>query len=227
VAGLRDRSASLRGRASHAAFRKFSVARNAEFSGYNLVFRNYARRLRPYTLGKKDTMFFNIYSITMSALKLAHANEIIPGLWLGDMYAALNPQFIIRNRINVVVNCTPLVPFLDIASVVHKYRVAIDDIMPCDDLDARVCKQVAMVRAIRKMMPIIEQHHRGDDQILIHCVAGMQRSAIMMMSYLYDTQVCDAGEAYAMIKARRPIAFAPRINFAPAFRFAFAHRLRQ
>ena len=39
------------------------------------------------------------------------AHEILPGLWLGNKYAALNNRWLKEQDITVVFNCTKDIPF--------------------------------------------------------------------------------------------------------------------
>jgi protein-tyrosine phosphatase len=53
---------------------------------------------------------------------------------------------------------------------------------------------------------------------LVHCAAGMQRSAAVMAMYLIATQKMTTDQAIAYIRAKRPIAFMPVANFEKAIR---------
>ncbi len=53
------------------------------------------------------------------------ADEIIPGLWLGNRYAALDAAWHAKEGIKCVFNCSKEIPFLP--SVQRKYRVPVDD----------------------------------------------------------------------------------------------------
>ena len=53
------------------------------------------------------------------------ADEIIPRLWLGNAKASMDEEFIRRNNITAVFNCTKNLPFSPIIPI--KYRVPVDD----------------------------------------------------------------------------------------------------
>ena len=54
-----------------------------------------------------------------------NAHEILPGLWLGNAKASMDENFIHRNNIRVVFNCTKNLPFSPM--IPNKYRIPVDD----------------------------------------------------------------------------------------------------
>lgn len=138
-----------------------------------------------------------------------NANKIIPRLWLGNLQSSQDPNFLKQNRITVIVNCTKDLPFLQLPGV-YKYRVPVDDNLQEKEI-------ISMVGWIEKIIPLINEHYQKGRSILIHCYAGMQRSAIIMLSYLYKYHTNNAGEALYLIKTNRPIAFTPYMNFKDSF----------
>ena len=145
-----------------------------------------------------------------------NANQIIPGLWLGNFASSQDINFIKRNNITVIINCTKDLKFLRYPNI-YKYRVPVHDNLEKDEI-------ISMIGWIDKILPIIDYHYQRKKVILIHCAAGMQRSAIVMLSYLYHYQSNDAGLALHLIKSRRPIAFTPYMNFKYSFckRFGYS-----
>ena len=112
----------------------------------------------------------------MYSVYRANANEIIKNLWLGDAISSLDTNFHDKHKINVVVNCTKNLGFSD--DILYKYRIPVDDNLQADQL-------IIMIDYIKKIVPIINEHLNKDRCILVHCAAGMQRSAIVVLSYLY------------------------------------------
>jgi protein-tyrosine phosphatase len=55
------------------------------------------------------------------------------------------------------------------------------------------------------------EHKKGP--VLVHCHAGMQRSACIVAMYLIAINGLKVEEAIIYIKRRRPIAFTPAANF--------------
>jgi protein-tyrosine phosphatase len=141
------------------------------------------------------------------------ADQIIPQLWLGNFNSSQNIDFIRRNQISVIVNCTKDLPFLYIDGI-YKYRIPVHDNLQSDEI-------ISMTKWIRKILPIIKEHYQNGRSILIHCAAGMQRSAIVVLSFLYTYFSVDPKTALIKIRVKRPIAFMPYMNFGQSFKMSF------
>lgn len=135
------------------------------------------------------------------------ANEILPRLWLGNARASMDETFLRENNIQVVVNCTKNYPFFH--GVPIQYRVPVDDNLEEDEI--RNMELWAQEIAYR----ILTEYVKGRT-ILVHCAAGIQRSAASVAFFLMIYLRIHAEEAMTYIKARRPIAFTPRANFGRA-----------
>ena len=59
---------------------------------------------------------------------------------------------------------------------------------------------------------ILQEHNQGNT-ILIHCYAGMQRSAALVSMYLIATKGMPWQQTITYIQGIRPIAFRPGTNF--------------
>ena len=140
----------------------------------------------------------------MSAHASAIAHEIIPRLWLGNVKASTNEEFIIKNDVRVVFNCTKDLPFSPMIPI--KYRVPVDD-----NLQEEEIRNMELWSGEIAFKMIAE--YRKGHVILVHCMAGMQRSAASVAFMLIAFYKMHALDAMKMIKGIRPIAFTPRANF--------------
>lgn len=136
-------------------------------------------------------------------------NLILPRLWLGNVQAATDDNFLRENNINVVFNCTKDLPFSMIPEVQRRYRLPVDDNL--EDAEIRNMELWAPEAVIK----VVEEYHVGS-RILIHCAAGMQRSAALVAMSLMVMQGIHADEAMAQVKQKRPVAFFPAANFKRA-----------
>lgn len=137
------------------------------------------------------------------------ADLIIPRLWLGNKGAAANADFLHKNNIKTVFNCTKTLPFHD--NVIRKYRVPVDDNLEPVEI-------ANMERwAPETVYKVLAEYNRGES-ILIHCHAGMQRSAAVMAMALIAMTQKPADEVMAYIRSKRPIAFFPEANFDASIR---------
>lgn len=145
----------------------------------------------------------------MAEKKMPHdpANEILPHLWLGNAKASMDTNWIQQQRITVVFNCTKDRPFSPL--IPNKYRIPVDDNL--QEAEIRNMELWASEIAYR----ILREYKEGHT-ILVHCAAGMQRSAAAVAFFLIVYLRQHASDAIAFIKERRPIAFHPGANFGRA-----------
>ena len=135
------------------------------------------------------------------------ADEIVPGMWLGNRNAALNEQWHGEKGIKCVFNCTKEIPFLP--NVQRKYRVPVDDNLQSEEIRNLGFWSYEIV------MKMVREYQTGQP-MLVHCAAGMQRSAACVALFLMATKSLTVDEAIAYIRERRPIAFFPNANFREA-----------
>ena len=132
------------------------------------------------------------------------ADEILPGLWLGNRYAALDERWHAQTGIKSVFNCSKDIAFLP--TVQRKYRVPVDDNLQSEEIrNLGFWSYEIVIKMTRE--------YQTGQPMLVHCAAGMQRSAACVAMFLIATKGFTPAEAIAYIKERRPIAFFPNANF--------------
>ena len=137
------------------------------------------------------------------------ADLILPGLWLGNREAAADGEWLQANRITTVFNCTKNLPFHD--SIQRRYRVPVDDnLQPAEIANMTAWSAETQLKLWREFKA---GHH-----ILVHCHAGMQRSAAVVAMFLITTQGMSADQAMATVQQKRPIAFQHAANFEASIR---------
>ena len=139
-----------------------------------------------------------------------NANEIIPRIWLGNAKASMDEYFIRQNNINVVFNCTKNLPFSPI--IATKYRVPVDDNL--EEEEIRNMELWSSEIAFKIMAEFL-----AGKTILIHCMAGMQRSAASVAFFLIAYEKIRGLDAIKFIKSKRSIAFYPHANFGRSIDF--------
>jgi hypothetical protein len=140
----------------------------------------------------------------MNLEREANAHQIIPHLWLGNAKASMDEDFIRQENITVVFNCTKNLPFSPIIPI--KYRVPVDDNL--EEEEIRNMELWSGEISFKMMTEYLE-----GKTILVHCMAGMQRSAASVAFFLISFLKIRALDAMKMIKEKRMIAFYPRANF--------------
>ena len=139
-----------------------------------------------------------------------HAHEILPGIWLGDALAASDDEWILRNRISVIFNCTKDVPFAAKAPcITQRYRLPVDDNLQASEIDNMAAWAAeAVMKAYYAW--------RAGNRLLIHCYAGRQRSAAIVAMLVILLLKKPMEDAMTFVRQKRPVAFFPAANFARA-----------
>ncbi len=136
---------------------------------------------------------------------------ILPRIWLGNKKAAHDTDFLRTQKISMVVNCTKDIEFSNAPGVHLRMRVPVHD-----NLEAAEIQNMARWSAeiIYKIVHAWNQGHI----ILIHCYAGVQRSAAVVAMTLIALRQMTTDSAIKYIRACRPVAFFPAVNFIAAIR---------
>lgn len=143
------------------------------------------------------------------AMPVADAHEVLPNLWLGNRNAALNQHWLQEKQINAVFNCTKDIPFA--AGQRRMYRIPVDDSLQDEDIRNL---ELWSWEAIFKLTKEMSEGNR----VLVHCAAGMQRSAAVVAMFCVSQFRCSTDEAVAFVKRRRPVAFLGNVNFYKSIR---------
>ena len=141
------------------------------------------------------------------------ADEIVPGLWLGSRYAALDREYLKDHRIRAVFNCTKDIPFD--TSIPRQYRVPVDDNLK----EAEIRNlELWSYEIVYKIAHEMRRAQMEETSVLVHCAAGMQRSAASVAMYLIAMKEMTTDQAIAYIRSKRSIAFRPSANFEKSIR---------
>ena len=136
--------------------------------------------------------------------KIPDAHEIVPGIWLGNKRASENERWLKEKNITVVFNATKDIPFS--TSIKKQYRIPVDDNLQPEEIRNMT---LWSHEAVYKLMM---EYNKGQN-VLVHCAAGMQRSAVIVGMYLIATKGMSWQQAITYIQGIRPIAFRPSPNF--------------
>lgn len=148
-----------------------------------------------------------------------NAHEIIPGLWLGNIEASEDEIFMNINNIKFVINATNDIPckFREI----DYYRVSVDDPGPWLNMENE--DNQIMLKEFPYLMIYLRHHLTNKHNVLVHCYAGVQRSAIIVLLYLMLYVYNGTKEerfklAYVHLMRKRPYVFnnGSQIHFKPA-----------
>ena len=101
--------------------------------------------------------------------------NILPSLWLGDQKISLCKEFFDIYNISVVINCTKDYSYH--SNKTTNIRVEVDDSLKKEDIDK-------LYLYFHETSDFIHRKINNGDNILVHCYAGKQRSANIVLAYL-------------------------------------------
>lgn len=136
------------------------------------------------------------------------AKQILPNLYIGSEGDSRNPDFFNKNNIRLVVNATGSIPF-SAPPGVATYRVPVND----DPADNDV-----MLRHFPVVVLVIDGVLKYNQGALVHCRAGMQRSAAVVAAYAMWKMGITADQAFDFINRKKHETFWPVPTFEAALR---------
>lgn len=131
--------------------------------------------------------------------KIDNYNQISTFLYLGNI-ASLKDQ----DKFHLIVNCTKHIPLA--TKCPERIRIPVDD-------DPTECDNMISYINGTNVLETIHNCRMKSQPVLIHCHAGMQRSAAVLACYLIRFYKMTPEETIRFIKSKRPIAFYPEANF--------------
>ena len=145
-------------------------------------------------------LLFNI----LSYFGYKHYTKINSNIYIGNINAAQNNDFIKNNAITTIINCSKEIPFYQ--NHTKNYRIPLND-------DLSIASIVLMTHYLKHLTPIINNHLNNGEKLFIHCRAGMQRSATFLAGLLMYRYKLDKQAAITLIRNKRYICFLPSGNF--------------
>ena len=146
--------------------------------------------------------FLLLELIRMEGIPDAH--EIVPGIWLGNRRAAVNDKWLAEKNITVVFNASKDLPFS--TTIKKQYRIPVDDNLQPEEIRNMTLWSHEIIYNLLK-------EHNAGNTILVHCAAGMQRSAAIIAMFLIVKKGMSWNQAIHYIQDIRSIAFRPSPNF--------------
>ena len=120
------------------------------------------------------------------------AHEILPGLWLGNRIAALNDRWLKQQ---------PFSHFIK-----KQYRLPVDDNLKAEEIrNMTLWSHEAVYKVLAE--------YNKNQKVLVHCAAGMQRSATVVGMLLIAMKGMTWQQAINYIQGIRLIAFRDQANF--------------
>lgn len=130
------------------------------------------------------------------------ASEIIPNLWLGNVHDSQNKNFI--SHFDAVINCTKDLKFA--SKYTKNIRIPIDDNLDKHEI-------LNLYNFLPKITTFIYQQLGEGLKVFIHCYAGKQRSASIVVAFCMKYLNMTLADAIYVLTSKRIIVFTPFINF--------------
>jgi dual specificity phosphatase 12 len=153
-----------------------------------------------YILTKPTCSYFNNNSNNSNNSN--NMDEIVPGLWIGNMVAANDLHSLKKNNIKYIFNISRDIPnYYEIDNNFEYYNFQVDDSLLIKDIDLMTQNLNILVNELDTRL------RKKNGSILVHCYAGRQRSAILVAAYLVFKYNMTPEDACQYILTRRPEAF--------------------
>ena len=133
---------------------------------------------------------------------LTKYNKIMDKIYLGNFQAAKDREFFKTKNIKAVLNCTKELPnqFANNREIEYM-RIPVDDSLKEKDYELMYQYFPVIVEFIHKHV-VLQKHN-----ILVHCVAGKQRSMISVAAFLVAKHKMTPHEACKFLLTKRPEGF--------------------
>lgn len=168
------------------------------------------------------------------------ADLIMPGLWLGSASAARNEAFLHAAHVRAIINCAAEARSLPAArraalGISHYHQAAIDDTDEVDFAEEIAGAVAQMSAAMQRFAGVAtatiacaaasagfstavaaahspETSQAAEGSVLVHCAAGVSRSAAVVMGFLLSHAGLPLTHAALLVRLRRPSAY-PNAGF--------------
>uniref|UniRef100_UPI00398E8C83 dual specificity protein phosphatase 8-like isoform X3 n=1 Tax=Pristiophorus japonicus TaxID=55135 RepID=UPI00398E8C83 len=142
-------------------------------------------------------------SISQPCLPVANIGptRILPHLYLGSQKDVLNKDLMVQNGITYVLNASNSCPKPDFISESHFMRIPVND---------NYCEK--LLPWLDESVDFIDKAKVSNCRVLVHCLAGISRSATVAIAYIMKTMGLSSDDAYRFVKDRRP-SISPNFNF--------------
>jgi len=122
------------------------------------------------------------------------AQEIVPNLFLGDVYAAHNTKELKKRKITHIVTCT--------VGVVPPYP----EHFKYKHLKILDCAAENINEHFAETSQFISDALEDGGKVLVHCIRGVSRSATIVVAYLMTALKVSHEEAVERVRVKRPVA---------------------
>ena len=171
-----------------------------------------------------NVKYYYCYAYENLYNRIPCANEILDGIYLGDVVAGNDLAFLQKHNIKYVVNISNMI-YEKSQLLLQENGIEVKNVLVRDHIDDHEKLFLEIPFIIKNI-----KEHRRNGKVLVNCFVGRQRSAIVVACYLYknvfvnDAYILSTESMIEMmnniityIRTKRPIAFTPQVNFYHMF----------
>ncbi|XP_041966877.1 dual specificity protein phosphatase 8a isoform X1 [Alosa sapidissima] len=142
-------------------------------------------------------------SLSQPCLPVANVGptRILPHLYLGSQKDVLNKELMAQHGITYVLNASNTCPKPEFILESHFMRIPVND---------NYCEK--LLPWLDKSNAFIDKAKVSNCRVIVHCLAGISRSATIAIAYIMKTMGLSSDDAYRFVKDRRP-SISPNFNF--------------
>lgn len=124
---------------------------------------------------------------------IEHYQKVVPGLFIGDIYAASDLELLTKLKISHIVNLSQRKP---------KFQ----DQFFYLNIDIADSERSNLKRYFNVTNWLIQGAINGGNNVFVHCAAGISRSATIVLAYLlFKNKQWTPTRAYEFLRSKRPI----------------------
>lgn len=133
-------------------------------------------------------------------------NIIVPNVFLGNMKMASDLDFLEKNNIQAILNCTPDLEYHQYFDDKPKFRLNVND---SRDKENIIKLKTDIINGIDFIDNCIEQNK----PVYVHCYWGLMRSATLVAGYIIMKYNVSSDDAISIVRSQRPMALSSLYNF--------------
>ena len=123
-------------------------------------------------------------------------SQILPNLWLGSFADATHAGFLERKKITHILNCAEDCPVEK-----YPYQITVQKVPMTDGDDADWLSERYLITA----SSFLDLWLKEGATVMVHCLAGISRSAAVVMAWLIRYNGLPFDTAYELVSKARPI----------------------
>ncbi|KFM79889.1 Dual specificity protein phosphatase 16, partial [Stegodyphus mimosarum] len=157
----------------------------------------------PHLCEDEGTKYAPLTSLSQPCLPVTNhgPTKILPFLYLGSQHDALNQEILQHYNITYQLNVSTTCPKPDFIQESHFLRIPV-----IDNYSEKLLPHFP------KAFQFLDKVKESGGSVLVHCLAGISRSATVAIAYVMKTLKMSSDEAYRYVKAKRA-TISPNFNF--------------